>query len=126
MILLKWLSLLVLLCLFVSADAHASQTVVAADGSGDFKTVQQAVDQVPDNNTERVVIQIKPGVYHEQGSGRRRQRSPGAAKAVEKGIDCILKTQVVIKDRRGSSKQSSKISRVLRCGRGFTKWARTG
>ena len=40
--------------------------VVAADGSGDFRTVQHAVDHVPDNNKQRVVIQIKPGVYHEQ------------------------------------------------------------
>jgi PelA/Pel-15E family pectate lyase len=40
--------------------------VVAADGSGDFPTVQQAVDHVPANNTQRVVIQIKPGVYREQ------------------------------------------------------------
>jgi PelA/Pel-15E family pectate lyase len=40
--------------------------VVAADGSGDFKTVQQAVDHVPDNNTQRIVIRIKPGVYREQ------------------------------------------------------------
>jgi PelA/Pel-15E family pectate lyase len=55
--------------LCVSAIAHAktpARIVVAADGSGDFKTVQQAVDHVPDNNTERIVIQIKPGVYREQ------------------------------------------------------------
>jgi PelA/Pel-15E family pectate lyase len=60
------LLLLCFLCFFV-AEAKASKSiVVAADGSGDFKTVQQAVDRVPPNNTERVVIQIKPGVYHEQ------------------------------------------------------------
>ena len=40
--------------------------MAAADGSGDFKTVQQAVDHVPDNNNQPVVIQIKPGVYQEQ------------------------------------------------------------
>ncbi|HSE15406.1 MAG TPA: pectate lyase [Pyrinomonadaceae bacterium] len=40
--------------------------VVAADGSGDFRSVQQAVDHVPDNNNKRVVIHIKPGVYQEQ------------------------------------------------------------
>ena len=39
---------------------------MAADGSGDFKTVQQAVDHVPDNNNQPVVIQIKRGVYQEQ------------------------------------------------------------
>jgi PelA/Pel-15E family pectate lyase len=38
--------------------------VVAADGSGDFRTVQQAVDEVQGNKP--VVIHIKPGVYREQ------------------------------------------------------------
>lgn len=62
----KLLSLLFcLLCLFVF-PASAKDIVVAADGSGDFKTVQQAVDQVPDGNTQRVVIRIKPGIYKEQ------------------------------------------------------------
>jgi len=48
--------------------------VVAADGSGDFKSVQQAVDRVPDNNQRRIVIRIKPGRYEEQirvSSGKR-------------------------------------------------------
>lgn len=39
---------------------------VAADGSGDTKTVQAAVDKVPENNKTRFVIAIKPGVYNEQ------------------------------------------------------------
>jgi len=52
------------LCFFV-AKGQTSRIVVAADGSGDFKTVQQAVDHVPDNN-QPVVIQIKRGVYREQ------------------------------------------------------------
>ena len=54
--------LLCFLCFFVANG----QIIVAADGSGDFKTVQQAVDHVPDNNNQRVVIQIKRGVYQEQ------------------------------------------------------------
>jgi pectinesterase len=37
--------------------------VVAADGSGNYQTVQQAIDAVPINNSKRVVIFIKPGVY---------------------------------------------------------------
>lgn len=36
---------------------------VAADGSGDYKTVQEAVDAVPDNSAQRFTIFIKPGVY---------------------------------------------------------------
>jgi PelA/Pel-15E family pectate lyase len=39
---------------------------VAADGSGDVKSVQEAINKVPDNNPKRFVIAIKPGVYQEQ------------------------------------------------------------
>jgi hypothetical protein len=39
--------------------------VVAADGSGDFASVQGAVDFVPAGNTAPVTIAIKPGTYHE-------------------------------------------------------------
>lgn len=55
----------ILLCLFCFFVANG-QIVVAADGSGDFKTVQQAVGHVPDNNNQPVVIHIKRGVYREQ------------------------------------------------------------
>ena len=51
----------ILLCL--SCFVATGQIVVAADGLGDFKTVQQAVDGVRDSKS--VVIHIKPGVYHE-------------------------------------------------------------
>ncbi len=54
--------LLCFLCFFVANG----QIVVAPDGSGDFKTVQQAVDHVPDNNNQPVVIHIKRGIYREQ------------------------------------------------------------
>lgn len=53
--------------------AHASLArerpptwVVAADGSGDFETVQAAVDAVPADADERVVILIRPGMYKER------------------------------------------------------------
>ncbi len=39
---------------------------VAADGSGDAKTVQAAIDKVPENNPKRFTIFIKKGVYKEQ------------------------------------------------------------
>jgi pectinesterase len=51
-----------------------SLIVVAADGTGDHKTVQQAVDHIPENNQQRILIRIKPGVYNEQirvSSGKR-------------------------------------------------------
>ncbi len=45
--------------------ANTTHVVVAADGSGDFNTVQGAVDFVPDNPPVRVTIFIKNGVYEE-------------------------------------------------------------
>ena len=44
-----------------------SRTItVAPDGSGDCKTVQEAIAQVPDNRPERTVIRLKPGIYQGQ------------------------------------------------------------
>ncbi|MFM7750611.1 MAG: pectinesterase family protein [Opitutaceae bacterium] len=45
--------------------ADASTLVVAADGSGDFCTVQGAIDFVPLGNTRPRLIAIRPGVYPE-------------------------------------------------------------
>jgi len=39
---------------------------VAADGSGDFKTVQAAVESVARTNRERMLVYIRDGVYHEK------------------------------------------------------------
>ncbi|CAG7595551.1 Pectinesterase A [Paenibacillus solanacearum] len=40
--------------------------IVAADGKGDYRTVQAAVDAVPAGNREPVTIFIKNGVYEEK------------------------------------------------------------
>ena len=40
--------------------------LVAKDGSGDFKTLQQAINSIPKENTERIVINIKNGRYKEK------------------------------------------------------------
>ncbi len=45
--------------------ANATRVVVAADGSGDFNTVQGAVDWAPDHPAQRVTIFIKDGTYEE-------------------------------------------------------------
>ncbi|PTT76946.1 hypothetical protein DBR42_26120, partial [Pelomonas sp. HMWF004] len=45
--------------------ADSTRLVVAADGSGDFATVQGAVDFVPDKPAKRVTIFIRNGVYEE-------------------------------------------------------------
>jgi pectinesterase len=50
-----------------SSDVHV---VVAADGTGDFRTVQSAVDHALDGGPlrpkQRLVIEIRPGTYHER------------------------------------------------------------
>jgi pectinesterase len=40
--------------------------VVAKDGSGDFMTVQEAINAVPDYNNEELSILIAPGTYKEK------------------------------------------------------------
>src|ERR1700678_727431 len=45
--------------------ANTTRVIVAADGSGDFNTVQGAVDFVPDKPAQRVTIFIKNGIYEE-------------------------------------------------------------
>ncbi|MEO5858565.1 MAG: pectate lyase [Pyrinomonadaceae bacterium] len=49
----------------LSVDAACSVTV-AADGSGDVKTVKAALEKVPEDNKSRCTIKIKPGIYDEQ------------------------------------------------------------
>lgn len=40
--------------------------VVAADGSGNYKKVQEAFDAVPENSSKRTIIFVKPGTYKEK------------------------------------------------------------
>ncbi len=49
----------------IAIRAEQAPIVVASDGSGKFKTVQSAIDSIPDRNTEPRVIVIKPGTYKE-------------------------------------------------------------
>jgi pectinesterase len=54
-------------------DANA---VVAADGSGDYTTIQDAIDAVPQSTSaaNRWVIVVKPGTYHERLYVQREKR----------------------------------------------------
>ncbi len=61
----KGLFLACFLCLNVSA-IFAYDFVVAADGSGDYTKVQDAIDAVPDFRKERTTIFIKNGEYKEK------------------------------------------------------------
>ncbi|KAI3928412.1 hypothetical protein MKW98_024013 [Papaver atlanticum] len=47
-------------------NAVTTNVVVAKDGSGRFKTVQEAVTAAPNNTKTRYVIHIKKGVYKEK------------------------------------------------------------
>ncbi|WP_405728361.1 pectinesterase family protein [Streptomyces sp. NBC_01537] len=50
-----------------TGTASAAATItVAADGSGNFTTVQAAVNAVPAGNSSRVIISIAPGTYREK------------------------------------------------------------
>ncbi|MBC8472198.1 MAG: pectin esterase [Planctomycetes bacterium] len=62
-----------LICVFhmtllgmANAQREHPDLVVAADGSGDYKNVQDAINAVPKNRSTRTVIFIKPGTYKEK------------------------------------------------------------
>jgi PelA/Pel-15E family pectate lyase len=50
----------------VLTHAQKPNLIVSQDGKGGAKTVQEAIEKVPDNNRKRFVIFIKKGVYQEQ------------------------------------------------------------
>ncbi|MFH6993969.1 pectinesterase family protein [Flavobacterium sp. FlaQc-48] len=62
------LALFLLATTFLRAQTldNRFELIVAKDGSGDFKTIQEAVNNVRDNADKRVVITIKPGIYKEK------------------------------------------------------------
>ena len=40
--------------------------IVAPDGSGQFKSIQEAINSVPQDNNQNVIILIRKGIYHEK------------------------------------------------------------
>jgi len=57
--------LVILLALTVKVNAQ-KRIVVAQDGSGNYKTVQEALNAVPANNKTRLIIYVKNGIYKEK------------------------------------------------------------
>ncbi|MCD0487645.1 pectinesterase family protein [Pedobacter sp. MC2016-14] len=47
----------------LAAEIPKADIIVALDGSGQFKSIQQAINAVPDNSAKRTVILIKNGAY---------------------------------------------------------------
>jgi len=62
--------LVLLLCLLPATTLRAQTTptelTVAADGSGQYRTVQAAVDAVPNQSQTVVTIHVRPGTYKEK------------------------------------------------------------
>lgn len=50
----------------LGAMAQSNKIIVAIDGSGKFKTVQEALNAIPVNNKKPVTIFIKNGIYKEK------------------------------------------------------------
>ncbi|KAF9669232.1 hypothetical protein SADUNF_Sadunf14G0086500 [Salix dunnii] len=48
------------------AEMNSVRVNVSQDGTGDFKTIGEAINSIPPYNTRRVIIAIKPGVYREK------------------------------------------------------------
>lgn len=57
---------LILFCTALMAKAEAFDFVVAADGSGDYKTIQEAINAVPDYRKKQTKIFVKSGTYKEK------------------------------------------------------------
>src|SRR5689334_4714585 len=63
----RWMIALALICATARAEEIPPPDItVATDGSGDFTSVQKAVASIPKDNTQRIVIFIKDGVYKEK------------------------------------------------------------
>ena len=60
------LSIFLLFGIVPAESGERAQIVVAADGSGSFRTIQEALNSVPRKNTSPVIILIKKGTYNEK------------------------------------------------------------
>ena len=51
---------------YAQTQSGVYQSVVAADGSGNYKTIQEAVDAAPEKQAKPWLIFVKNGSYEEQ------------------------------------------------------------
>lgn len=54
--------------LFVQSvvSAQSKKIIVASDGSGNVKTIQQAFDKIPAGNKKNIIVFVKKGIYKER------------------------------------------------------------
>lgn len=50
----------------IKAATPAKVIIVSQDGTGDFKTIKEALNSIPNGNATRQVIYIRNGLYHEK------------------------------------------------------------
>ncbi|XP_059627056.1 pectinesterase 1-like [Cornus florida] len=50
----------------VTAESSPKVITVRKDGRGNFKTVSDAINSIPSQNTQRVIVSIGPGIYTEK------------------------------------------------------------
>lgn len=74
--------------------AGADRLVVSGDGTGDFNTVQGAIDFIPDHNPKRVTIFIKNGVYEEIVYFRNKANITFLGEDREKVVVCYANNEV--------------------------------
>ncbi|MRG48256.1 pectin esterase [Chitinophaga sp. SYP-B3965] len=55
-----------IILIFAAQCLKAQQVTVDANGTGDFKTIQEAINSIRDLSQQKVKIYIKNGVYHEK------------------------------------------------------------
>jgi pectinesterase len=74
--------------------ADSKLLVVSGDGSGDFNTVQGAVDFIQDYNTDRVTIFIKNGTYEEIVYFRNKTNITFLGEVRDKVVVCYANNEV--------------------------------
>lgn len=45
------------------AEAAPVRYIVSQNGSGDYKSIREAIDSIPLHNTRRVILEIRTGIY---------------------------------------------------------------
>jgi len=74
--------------------ADSNRLVVSADGTGDFNTVQGAIDFIPETNSSRITVFIKNGRYEEIVYFRNRKNITFLGEDRDKTVICYANNSV--------------------------------